>query len=206
MSFFLLLNTKENILKIIGNQTVAGTIDFHIPFGSPTTVWLPTFFKISYFVFKWRKKSIQDQHMEQHKGESILGWTFPLNISKWTVSWHAAGMILHLLLSFQLMLDWRLHYRPSGFLSPINTSPRHFQSLMVSLISLAGHAHSWLRLNVPFFRPQMLVLHSCEGALMLYCGVYTTAALFIASPAPSPLANAQSDLPLERGRSVSSSQ
>ncbi|KAF4107706.1 hypothetical protein G5714_012070 [Onychostoma macrolepis] len=34
---------------------------------------------------------------------------------------------------------------------------------------------------------------------MLYCGVYTTAALFIASPAPCPLASVQSDLPLERG-------
>ncbi len=157
-------------------------------------------------MFNRRKKLIQDQHMEQHKGESILGWTFPLNIHKWTVSWHATGMILHLLLSFQLTLDWRLHYRPSGFLSPVHTSPRHFQSLMVTLISLAGHTHSCLWLNVPFFRPQMLrVLHSCEAALMLYCGVYTTAALFIASPAPCPLASAQSDLPLERGRSVSSS-
>lgn len=57
--------------------------------------------------------------------------------------------------------------------------------------------HSWLRLTA-----DVSALHSCEAALMVYCGVYT---LFIASPAPCPLASVQSDLPLERGRSVSSS-
>ncbi len=51
MSFFLLLNTKD-ILKNVGNQTVEGSHLLSI-------VWLPKFFKISYFVFNRRKKLIQ---------------------------------------------------------------------------------------------------------------------------------------------------
>ncbi len=62
--FILVLNTKEDILKNVGNQT-AGLVtqtDFHFLFSyyqsqcGPATVWLPTFFKISYFVFSTRIK------------------------------------------------------------------------------------------------------------------------------------------------------
>jgi len=60
---FLLLNTKEDILK---NDWNFGTIDFHSIFfffynGSQwgqTTVWFQSFFKISSFVFSRRKKLI----------------------------------------------------------------------------------------------------------------------------------------------------
>jgi len=57
MRFFLLLNTKEDILKHIGNQTVV----FFSYYGSQwgPTVWLTIFFKISSFVFSRRKKFIQ---------------------------------------------------------------------------------------------------------------------------------------------------
>jgi len=61
MSFFLLLNTKEDILT---NDWNFDTIDFHSFFfyyGSQcqTTVWFLSFFKISSFVFSRRKKLIQ---------------------------------------------------------------------------------------------------------------------------------------------------
>jgi len=64
MSFFLLVNTKEDILK---NDLNFVTIDFHRIFfffyyGSQwcqTTVWFQSFFKIASFVFSRRKKLIQ---------------------------------------------------------------------------------------------------------------------------------------------------
>jgi len=63
MSFFLLLNTKEDILE---NDWNFGTIDFHSVFfffygrqWCQTTVWFQSFFKISSFVFNRRKKLIQ---------------------------------------------------------------------------------------------------------------------------------------------------
>jgi len=63
LSFFLLLNTNEDILK---NELNFGTIDFHSIFffyyGSQwcqTTVWFQSFFKISSFVFSRIKKLIQ---------------------------------------------------------------------------------------------------------------------------------------------------
>jgi len=62
MNFFLLLNTKEDILKNVGNQTVNGPHWGKKYYGSqwgPLTVWLPTFFKILSFVFSKRKKFIQ---------------------------------------------------------------------------------------------------------------------------------------------------
>ncbi len=56
MTFFVLLNTKEDILQSIGNQTAAGlvAIDFHricphISERLPETVWLPTFYKIEFY-------------------------------------------------------------------------------------------------------------------------------------------------------------
>jgi len=50
------LNTKEDIFKNDGNQTVA--IDFRTIFIllCKTTVWLPTFFKILYLVFNRTRK------------------------------------------------------------------------------------------------------------------------------------------------------
>jgi len=57
MRFFLLLNTKEDILKHIGNQTVVCFSYYGSQWGP--TVWLTIFFKISSFVFSRRKKFIQ---------------------------------------------------------------------------------------------------------------------------------------------------
>jgi len=60
MSFFLLLNTKEDILKNVGNQTVMVPVDVHsifFPFsyyGSQTSVWLPILIKTTSFVFSIR--------------------------------------------------------------------------------------------------------------------------------------------------------
>jgi len=79
MSFFLLLNTKENILKNVVNQlTVA--IDFHISknilwksMATMLTVWLPTSFKISSFVFNRRKKLIQVWSKMRVSKFSVLG-------------------------------------------------------------------------------------------------------------------------------------
>ncbi len=62
----LVLNTKDDILKIVGNQTVSPPV-FSPPWSpmtlivenkgshwGPATVWLHTFFKIFYFVFSTR--------------------------------------------------------------------------------------------------------------------------------------------------------
>ncbi len=58
--FILVLKTKEDILKNVGNQTVAGPqwlfFSYYQSQWGPATVWLPTFFKISYFVFSTRIK------------------------------------------------------------------------------------------------------------------------------------------------------
>ncbi len=51
MSLFILLNTKDNILKNVGNQTVDGSQWL------PSTVWLHTCFKMSPFVFHWERKA-----------------------------------------------------------------------------------------------------------------------------------------------------
>ncbi len=63
MSFFLLLNTKEDILKNVENQT--GAIDFHRMEKNTVeairTIKIPTFFKIYYFVFN--KKETQRIHV-----------------------------------------------------------------------------------------------------------------------------------------------
>jgi len=63
-NFFLLLNTKEGILKNVGNQTVdrinLTSIGERIGLlWKSMGVWLPTLFKISYFVFNRRKTLIQ---------------------------------------------------------------------------------------------------------------------------------------------------
>ncbi len=55
--FFFLLNTKEDILKNVGNQTLVA-IDFHSMHGQkcyggqwlPATVWLPTFLNLHSFL------------------------------------------------------------------------------------------------------------------------------------------------------------
>ncbi len=61
MSFLLLLNIKEDILKNVGNQTVDGpqkTILWK-SMGHQLFVWLHTFFKMSSFMYNRRKKLIQ---------------------------------------------------------------------------------------------------------------------------------------------------
>ncbi len=57
---------NEDIVKNVVNQTVDGAIHFHNMekkyYGSqwlPSTVWLPIFFRISYFAVNRRKKLIQ---------------------------------------------------------------------------------------------------------------------------------------------------
>ncbi len=72
MSFFLMLNTKEDILK---NQKV---VDPEILRKSMGTInWLQTFFKTSYFVFNMRKKLIQVWN-DMRTWNIIFGWTVPL--------------------------------------------------------------------------------------------------------------------------------
>jgi len=62
MSFFLPLDTKVDVLSNVGNHTVDGTHWLFFPTmevnGHQSTLWQPTFFKISSFVFKRRKKLI----------------------------------------------------------------------------------------------------------------------------------------------------
>ncbi len=78
---FLLLNTKDNILKNIGNQTDTGSHDFHSIFSSYhwsqwliQTLWLPT---ISSLVFNRRKKLTQVLR-EVHDKIVIFWQTTPL--------------------------------------------------------------------------------------------------------------------------------
>ncbi len=59
-----MLNTKEDALKNVGNQTVDGShcVSMEKQYGSqwlPATALLPTFFKASSSVFNTRKKLIQ---------------------------------------------------------------------------------------------------------------------------------------------------
>ncbi len=62
MSFFLLLNTKEDILRLLVNKQLMVAIDYcmekkyHGRQWLPSTVFLPTVLKISSFVFNRRKK------------------------------------------------------------------------------------------------------------------------------------------------------
>ncbi len=78
MNVFVLLNTKEDILKNVGNRAVL--VDFHRFFsyyGSqwcPKTAWLQTFFKISSFVFSRTETFIQV-------------WNY-LRVSKWWQNFH----------------------------------------------------------------------------------------------------------------------
>ncbi len=70
--FFLLWNTKEDILQNAGNQNISGPIDFHsiclsiiwVSMGTKP-VWLPIFFKIYNFVPKRKKYA----SLEWHEGE-----------------------------------------------------------------------------------------------------------------------------------------
>ncbi len=57
INFFLVLNTKEDILKNVGNQKFAGP---HWIWSHwwPEAVWFPTFFKITYV----------QQNKEMHSG------------------------------------------------------------------------------------------------------------------------------------------
>ncbi len=58
MIFFILLSTKEDILKVVGDQTVDSS--YWLPYGKKQYgMLLPIFFKISSFVLNRRKKTIQ---------------------------------------------------------------------------------------------------------------------------------------------------
>jgi len=66
MHFFLLLNTNEDIMKNVGNETVDGPHSRKKKYygiqwlpSKSLTFWLPTFFKISSFVFNRGKKLIK---------------------------------------------------------------------------------------------------------------------------------------------------
>ncbi len=77
MNVFVLLNTKEDILKNVGNRAVLDNSIIFPYYGSqwcPKTAWLQTFFKISSFVFSRTKKFIQD-------------WIY-LRMSKWWQDFH----------------------------------------------------------------------------------------------------------------------
>jgi len=68
MNFFLLLNTKEDILMSVTKQLM-DPIDFHCFFifsyyrsqWGPSIVWLPKFFKISSKIFFQQKKEIHGE-------------------------------------------------------------------------------------------------------------------------------------------------
>ncbi len=72
MTFFLLLNTKEDILKNVGKRTVSVPTNFHyigkssINVSGDYQLFVFTFFKISSFVFRRRKKL----HTLKNKGAS----------------------------------------------------------------------------------------------------------------------------------------
>jgi len=71
MNFFLLLNTKEEILKNLGNQTVLAFLFFHESQWGPSTVCISTVFKISFFVcVQWKKEF--HTGLEQHEGDRIF--------------------------------------------------------------------------------------------------------------------------------------
>ncbi len=78
MNVFVLLTTKEDILKNVGNRAVLGHhwlfLSYYGSQWCPKTAWLQTFFKISSFVFCRTKKCIQvnDDRI------FIFGWTIPL--------------------------------------------------------------------------------------------------------------------------------
>ncbi len=79
MSFFLVLNTKEDILKNVGNEAVAGShwLPYCISILTqrlPSTVWLPTFFKVSSFVFNTRKTQ---------KFDFWVNYGFNFNAAQW---------------------------------------------------------------------------------------------------------------------------
>jgi len=60
--FLLLLNTKEDILKNVSNQTLTSIVGEKKKLWNNrvlSTVCLPTFFKIYFLVFSRRKKLIQ---------------------------------------------------------------------------------------------------------------------------------------------------
>ncbi len=90
MNVFILLNTKEDILKNVGNRAVLGTIDFNCIFFSyyggqmcPKTAWLQTFFIISSFVFSRTKTFKQvwtylSWGWVNYDNFHFLGWTTPL--------------------------------------------------------------------------------------------------------------------------------
>ncbi len=81
MNVFLLLNTKDDILKNVGNQTVDDShcvfFVFFTYYGSKyqKKVWLPTFFKISCIQ---QKKETQTD-LEQLEGEETFLGNYPFN-------------------------------------------------------------------------------------------------------------------------------
>ncbi len=83
---FVLLNTKEDILKNVGNRAVLGHQYFFSYYGSqwcPKTAWLQTFFKISSFVFGRTKNSYRFGTTWGWVNDDrifIFGWTIPLSL------------------------------------------------------------------------------------------------------------------------------
>ncbi len=71
MSFFLMLNIEEDILKNSANQTVDGLPYYFFPYYRSTWVF-SEFFTISSYVFNIRKKPLQVWM------NVIFGWTIPL--------------------------------------------------------------------------------------------------------------------------------
>ncbi len=84
MSFFLMLNTKEDILKDFEEPNSCWSPLTEKCNGSqwgPSTFWLPAFFKISSFIFNIRKKLIQvwnDMRVSKWWQNLIFAWTIPL--------------------------------------------------------------------------------------------------------------------------------
>ncbi len=80
MAFFLLWNTKEDILKNVGNRTASGPIDFHFcPHKSvgPETICFPAFFKISSFFQQKEMHTGLARHEGDINNDHIFGWSIP---------------------------------------------------------------------------------------------------------------------------------
>ncbi len=111
MNVFVLLNTKEDILKNVGNRAVLGhhwlPSYFFSYYGSqwcPKTAWIQTFFKISSFVFSITKKFIQV-------------WNY-LRPSKWQFSFLGGNITLMLRVStLKPMCMGCCKYRPGELVS-----------------------------------------------------------------------------------------
>ncbi len=107
MNCFVLLNTKEDILKHVGNRAVLGHHWLFFCFGSqwyPKTAWLQTFFRISSFVFGRTKTFISLDLLEVSK--LLQNFHFWVNYP-FKTSWSTNSLDFKLhYIKYQIFSDW----------------------------------------------------------------------------------------------------